>query len=313
MKIKLIQAIYIIALLIPLGFVPPAACRSLPALVETGWLANNLNAKNLLLIDIRTASNYKVGHLPGAVSMPYAEWNSYNDDLECQLLPKSTDFAKKLRAIGLNSDSRVVIYDHGNTTSDATKGTYAVWALEAMGHDNVSYLNGGFTKWTFEGLIINNKKPTPQPGNFKIQTSSSKIATLEYVKSQLNSNKVLFVDARNSNEFFGTHKRADVARYGHIPGAISLPATFLNNAGINRAPASILPLKKLEAMAAGMGIPADKNKELIIYCNTGQYAALDYFVLHDLLGYRNARLFDGSMLEYAVQYKLPSVKYSWGR
>lgn len=313
MKIKLIKAIYIIALLIPLGFVPPAACRSLPALVETGWLANNLNSHNIVLIDTRTASNYKVGHLPGAVSMPYADLNVYNDDEECQLLPQSTDLTKKLQALGVNSDSRIIIYDQGNTTGDATKGAYAVWALEAMGHNDVSYLNGGFTKWTFEGRIINNKKPTPQPGNFKAQMNNNRIATLAYVKSHLNSKQVLFVDARNTNEFFGAHKRADVARYGHIPGAVNLPAPFLNNAGINRAPASILPLKKLEAMAAGMGIPQDKNTELVVYCNSGQYAALDYFVLHDLLGYRNARLYDGSMLQYAVQYKLPLVKYSWGR
>jgi len=157
MKIKLIKAIYIIALLIPLGFVPPAACRSLPALVETGWLANNLNAKNTVLIDTRTPYNYKVGHLPGAVSMPYAKLNAYNDDEEYQLLPQSTDLTKKLQALGVNSDSRIIIYDQGNTTGDATKGAYAVWALEATGHNNVSYLNGGFTKWTFEGRIINIK------------------------------------------------------------------------------------------------------------------------------------------------------------
>ncbi len=313
MKIKLIRIIYIIALLIPLGFVSQAACRALPSLIETDWLAHNLDAKNVVLIDVRTASNYGVGHLPGAVNMPYAEWNTFNDGQGYQLLLPPADFSKKIRALGVSSSSMVIIYDHGNTTSDATKGTYALWALEAMGHDNVSYLNGGFTKWTFEGRIIDNKKPVVQPGNFTARVNSDKIATLADVKSLLNSDKVVFVDARNSNQFFGVDKRADVARFGHISGAISFPAPFLNNAGINRAPAVIMSPQKLTAMAAGLGLPQDKNKELIIYCNTGQYAAMDYFILHDILGYQKARLFDGSMLEYAANYKLPLVKYSWGR
>jgi thiosulfate/3-mercaptopyruvate sulfurtransferase len=310
---KIIQAFYISILLAGLAFVPQAASRTLPPLVETAWLNNNLSTKNLVLIDVRTAANYGVGHLPGAVNIPYTQWNAANDERNCQALPEAAVFTTIMRNKGISAHNQIIIYDHANTTGDATKGAYAVWSLEAMGHKDVSYLNGGFTKWTFEGRIIDNIVPTPQPGNFTAQPAADKIATLAYVKSHIGSQQVQFVDARNSNQFFGAEKRADVARYGHIKGAINLPAPFINNAGINRAPAILMPHEKLAEIAAGMGLPKDKNRELIVYCNTGQYAALDYLVLHDILGYQRVRLYDGSMLEYAVQYELPLNRYSWGR
>lgn len=314
MKRKLIQSIAVIALLVLTGFVSapvPVAARTAP-LVSSQWMAKNLGAGNIVVIDVRTKANYGVGHLPGAVNMPYIGWDPFNEDKQCQLMPTPAEFTQKMQALGVNSDTHVIIYDQGNTTGDATKGAASVWVMEAMGHDNVSYLDGGFTKWTFEGRIIDNKKPVPQPGSFTAKLDDSKVASLDYVKAKLKLKDAVFVDARNSNQHFGATKRADVERYGHIPGSINLPAPFVNNAGVNRSPAVIMSTKDLKAMVKGVGLPENKNKELIVYCNTGQYAGMDYFVLHDLLGYKKVKLYDGSMLEYAAYDELPLVRFAWG-
>ena len=34
------------------------------------------------------------------------------------------------------------------------------------------------------------------------------------------------------------------------------------------------------------------------YCNTGHWAATDWFVLHELLGRKDVRLYAGSMVEW---------------
>lgn len=314
MKRKLIQSIAVIALLVLTGFVSapvPVAARTAP-LVSSQWMAKNLGAGNIVVIDVRTKANYGVGHLPGAVNMSYNGWQPFNEQLGCEIMPTPEAFTKMMQALGVNSDSHVIIYDQGNTTSDATKGAASVWVMEAMGYENVSYLDGGFTKWTFEGRIIDNKKPALKSGNFVAKLDKSKVASLDYIKAKLKSKDAVFVDARNSNQYFGAEKRADVERYGHLPGAINLPAPFLNNAGPNRAPAVILGKKDLETIAKGVGLPLDKDKELIVYCNTAQFAGLDYFVLHDLLGYKKVSIFDGSILQYAAYEDLPLVRFTWG-
>lgn len=310
------QLYFIVFMLLPvlagITFAPTPAAAKAPILVTTEWLAKNLGAQNLVIIDVRTESNYGVGHLPGSVSYPYSEWEVSPDNAPYQLMPSPEDFSEAMRGLGVNTSSHVIIYDQGNTTSDATKGAASLWILKAMGHENVSYLDGGFTKWTFEGRIIDNKKPAPKPGNFVAKKDPSKVATLAQVTDNLKTKKAILVDDRAADQHFGISKRADVARYGHIPGSLSFPADYMTNAGINRAPATIKSKEKLAAMAKGIGLPADKNKQIIVYCNSAQFAAMGYLTLHEILGYKNVSVFDGSMLEYAAMDNLPLVKFAWG-
>jgi thiosulfate/3-mercaptopyruvate sulfurtransferase len=291
---------------------PAAAADTASSLVTTEWLQKNLNTPGLVIIDVRTGANYGFAHIPGAVSAPYLQnWEPWNKARQCQLMPTPKYFTGLMRYLGVNNSSHVVIYDHGNTANDATMGGAAVWIMEAMGHASVSYLDGGFTKWTFEGRLVDNKDAAPTPGDFAAKPDASKLATLDEVTENLKTREWLLVDTRNSFQFFGTSRRPDAARYGHLPGALNLPAEFLTNAGINRGPASIKNKEDLEAIARGVGIPANLDTKIITYCNSAQQAGMVYFVLHDLLGYRNVKVFDGSILEYAASLNLPMVKYSW--
>ena len=313
MKRRPLGFIMYILLAVLAGFavsVPSAAKAA--SLVTTDWLAKNLDAKGLVIIDVRTESNYGVGHIPGAVNLPYDTWEPKNEDAGCQLMPTAAQMTGYLQKLGVNTSSHVVIYDHGNSTSDTTKGTSAWWIMDAMGHKNISYLNGGFTKWTFEGRIIDNKKPTPAPGNFVAKLNGDKVTTLKEVGSKVNSSRTTFLDVRNSDQHFGFSKRGDVERFGHIPGSLSWPAEFMTHAGINRAPAYVLSEEELATMAKGIGLPADKSRNIIVYCNSSQYAGLGFFVLQEVLGYKNVSVFDGSMLEYAADEDLPIANYSWG-
>lgn len=315
MKKNLLQSLIMTLLLALVGvFILPAlATAADDTLVSTEWLAKNLQAKDLVIIDVRTESNYGVGHIPGAVNMSYFGWQPYNEDRECQLMPTPEQFTEMMQSLGVNNSTHVVIYDHGNSISDATKGGTAFWIMESMGHQHVSYLDGGFTKWTFEGRIIDNAKPTPAPGDFTAKPDKSKVAEIDEVATRVKDKKAVFVDARSPEQHFGVEKRADVVRYGHIPGSISLPANYLTNAGVNRAPATIKNMEELEQISRGVGLPADKNTEIIVYCNSCQFAGLNYLVLHNILGYKNVKTYDGSMLEYAAAEDLPMVKFAWGK
>ena len=51
----------------------------------------------------------------------------------------------------------------------------------------------------------------------------------------------------------------------------------------------------------------------VTYCNTGHWAATDWFVLHELLGRSNARLYAGSMVEWTSNASRPveSARTKW--
>lgn len=314
MKRNLLQSVKCMLLFALAGaFILPAiASAGTEPLVSTEWLANNLEASDLVIIDVRTETNYGVGHIPGSVNMAYSGWQPFEEFSGCQLMPTAEDFTTLMQSLGINDSTHVVVYDHGNSISDATKGGAAVWILRAMGHKHVSYLDGGFTKWTFEGRIIDNMVPEPARGKFTARLDTDKVASLEDVEKALKDKKAVFLDLRTPEQHFGVDKRGDVERYGHIPGAISLPANYLTNAGANRAPATIKGVDELKEIVRGVGLLTDKNTEIIVYCNSCQFAGLGYFVLQEILGYTNVKAYDGSMLEYAAMEDLPLVRYAWG-
>ena len=48
----------------------------------------------------------------------------------------------------------------------------------------------------------------------------------------------------------------------------------------------------------------DLNKEIVLFCGGGIAATLNYFVLYHL-GFKNLKLYDNSMSEWAANYYLP--------
>jgi thiosulfate/3-mercaptopyruvate sulfurtransferase len=60
---------------------------------------------------------------------------------------------------------------------------------------------------------------------------------------------------------------------------------------------------EIKPMFEKAGIPGDKN--IITYCDTGVLATHGWFVMSELLGYKNVKVYDGSMREYANMFDTP--------
>ncbi len=60
---------------------------------------------------------------------------------------------------------------------------------------------------------------------------------------------------------------------------------------------------ELKAIYEKAGVTADKN--IITYCDTGVLATHSWFVMSELLGYKNVKVYDGSMREYANFFDVP--------
>ncbi len=280
-------------------------------LVSVDWLAGNLKTSGVVVLDVSDFTKYERQHIPGA-ARAFGPWRTMNDEFVGYMMPKAPELVRMLRSYGVNNGSFVIIYDEGINAQDTAKSARALWTIEALGHDKVAILDGGFAAWKQAGKPVSSRPSVPAPGNFTGKLLKDKLATLGEVKRELRSSRVAFVDNRSPEEDFGFEKVDYIKRYGHLPGSRLWPADYMTNAGINFSPSFLRDLSELKQMAGGVGIPADKCAGIITYSNTGLQAALGYFVLHDLLGYKNVKLFDGSILEAAADKSVPMEKDRWG-
>jgi thiosulfate/3-mercaptopyruvate sulfurtransferase len=280
-------------------------------LVSVNWLAQNLKSPNMVVLDVGAFDQYERGHIPGAVKA-FGPWQTMNSEFVGFMMPTVEDLVRMLRSYGINDGSYVILCDEGVTAQDTAKSARALWTLHALGHDQAAVLDGGFAAWKQANKPVSTESVVPLPGDFKGRLVRSKLATLSDVKKALHSHRAVLLDNRLPEEDFGHEKKSYIKRFGHLPESRLWPADFMTRAGIEFSPSFMRDAAELEEMAKGVGIPADKNTEIITYSNRGLQAAMGYYVLHDLLGYQNVRLFDGSMLEAAADKSIPMNAEGWG-
>jgi thiosulfate/3-mercaptopyruvate sulfurtransferase len=280
-------------------------------LVTVDWLAANLHQKNLVVLDVGEFIHYEKKHIPGAVK-GFGPWMTMNRDFVGFMMPAETELVDMIRGFGINDDSFVVVYDEGVTSADTAKSTRALWTLHALGHDNVAVLDGGMAAWEQEEQKVSADAVAPLAGNFSGKPVPGKIATLDEVRQKIGNANVYFVDNRIPEQYFGHEKKSEISRSGHLPGALLWPDTYMTIAGEDFAPSYFREKKELELMAKGIHLPADKKTEIITYSNHGLAAATGYYVLHDILGYTNVKVFDGSILEASYAEGFPMAVNRWG-
>ncbi len=279
-----------------------AEMRAIPPLVSTNWLAKNLEEPTLVIIDIRTSDTYRDGHIPGAVNVPFRSWVTTRKGLMLEL-PEVEALFKVIGGAGIKSDSRVVVANKVDIHHDIADATRTACTLLYAGVDNVAVFDGGYNKWLKEKKPLSDKTVKPKPLAYKGELNKALFVDKAYVEKKLG--KAAIVDTRAPDEFFGITQDLFTDRPGHIPGASCLPAPWVwTEAGTYRS------VKEIRALAAGVVGP-DKSREIIIYCGVGGYSSTWCFLLRELLGYTNVKIYEGAAQEWTADPKAPMVKYSW--
>lgn len=273
------------------------------ALVTTEWLANELGASDLRIVDATylladagrdAAAEYEAAHIPGAVFMDLAEIADTSSDLPT-MLPPPEKFASRMQSLGLGDGSRIVLYDNSPLHTSAR----AWWMLRTFGAHDVAILDGGFAKWQAEGRETESGKPSLRHRHFTIWADDKGVRTLDQMKANVDSGAEQVVDARSSARFTGEEPDPRPATHpGHIPGSVNIPyREFFNEDGTwKNAPA-------LRAAFEAEGI--DLDKPLVATCGSGITAAVVVFAAH-LLG-NQAALYDGSWAEWGADRTTPKA------
>jgi thiosulfate/3-mercaptopyruvate sulfurtransferase len=280
----------------------------MPALVSTAWLAEQVRAPDLVVLD---ASVEKVagpdgghvwnaarsaferdGHIPRARFADLVRDFSEPDASYPFTKPQSDRMASAVGALGISNRTRIVLYDRAN-------GIWAArlwWLLRAFGHEGAAVLNGGLKKWVAEG----------RPLSFGFTEAS--IASLRCKESEGffvdKAEVVAVMDGRAPGRLVCVLRppvfsgREEVyARPGHIPSSLNVPYVNLLDGATN-------VFRPESSLRASFSIALKNHERLILYCGGGVTASGSALAL-TMLGVSNIAVYDGSLSEWSADPALP--------
>lgn len=256
---------------------------------------------------------YLQGHIPGAIHI----------DLDTTLsdhsapsrgrhpLPQPETFAHHLAALGIGSDTFVIVYDDmGGTVAARLWWMLSQW----FGHHAVAVLDGGLKAWQQENRPLEQGAVAPRPAAQRpLSTAhihSEKITDVRNVEAYAAAytnpsahhastasgslSLPILIDARAPERYAGTVEPIDPKK-GHIPGAINAPTT--GNLGTDpNTEMRFLSPSALQQRFAALGLTSPQAPT-ICYCGSGVTACHTILAL-TIAGYTNVTLYPGSWSEW---------------
>ena len=272
-------------------------------IVETDWLADHLNAPDVVIVDgswhlpaenRNPRAEFEEAHIPGALFFDIDDISDSGDPRP-HMLPPPEKFASRMRRMGIGDGNRVVCYDTAGLFSAAR----VWWMFRVMGHDDVAVLNGGFPKWLEEARPTGGGPARPrQERHFTARLQTMMVRDSGDVLRAGNTGASQVVDARSAARFAGTAPEPrEGLRSGHIPGSLNVPYDeLLTEAGTMR------PAGEIRSLFAGAGL--DVTRPVITTCGSGVTAAVLTLGLASA-GVPNTALYDGSWSDWGADETLP--------
>ena len=270
---------------------PPSA----PVTVSTDWLSKHLNDPNIVLLHVGNRKEYDAGHIPGAryVALEDISVSSHDHDNGLMLeMPKPDSLRAQLEALGISSNSRVIVYYGNDWVSPATR---VIFTLDYAGLGAGSaLLDGGMPAWKAEGRALSTAAPKPSRGQLAALSVKPIVVDAAWVRSRLGSPSLHLIDGRAAVFYDGVE--AGGSRKGHIAGAKNLPYTEIADDNLKLRDAA-----ELRALFARAGVaPGDT---VVAYCHIGQQATAVLFAARSL-GHP-VLLYDGSYQDWSRRAENP--------
>lgn len=272
------------------------AAFSAPAMADVSPIlsASQLNelrdAPSVRVIDIRPEPDYAKNHIPGAVSAPYAAWRGPANNPG--KLPEVTTLAKLVQQLGLDRDTHAVVVSTGDTTTDFGAAARVYWTLKYLGLERLSVLNGGMQTWSAAELPLTQDRPQVAASTYEPALNLDILATQSDVLAQIDNPKARLVDARPTAFFEGKTK----APTASTPGTIRNAVNIAHSVWFKPDSTEIVSAEEARRIAA------ERFPELvddtIAFCNTGHWAATDWFALSELAGLPNVRMYPESLADW---------------
>jgi len=268
-------------------------------LVNAKWLAANLEQQNLVILDLQPKAAYAQFHVPGAINSNYADWRKPDAKGIPKMLPAVADLEALIGSLGIDNETQVVLVVTGRSASEMASATRVYWTLKAVGHDQVSILNGGLIAYASSRKNrLERDANTPSRRVFKANLRTDYLVTGADIKASLGAGFTV-VDNRSVAEHMGLLGGGGKERAGTIPGAKNIPFAWLmlNSGAVFHTADNIKQIFQVSGVS-------NKGPQ-VSFCHTGHRASLGWFVAHELLENSAAKMYDGSTADWAVDRSLP--------
>ena len=267
-------------------------------IITTELLEKNLLLENLVIIDTRKAKAYNSGHIAKAINLPKADWFKGKISNVPKLYNTPEQIQDMFSKAGITQDSILVFYSGGVNSKDFADAASGIWNAWVYGFKNSVILNGGFAKWKEENRATTKDVASIKTSDFKVDSYNKKVvASLNDIIEATFDDDIQITDARVAKFYRGEDNRKDLSRHGRIPTAKLTPMIRQTKKVGNHF--ELLSSKEAKKTLTNGGFGIDLNKPLIIYCNTGHKARGLWFVSKFLVGMKDVKVFDGSMVEYS--------------
>ena len=300
-----------LALVALLGFITACSDSSehaatemaMDSLVSAEWLNEHLDDPNLIVLDCTVLvqmggeggfsiesgrASYEDGHIPTAGFADLLVDLSDSESPYQFAVPSPVAFANAMNALGVNDNSRVVLYDGGGSAWAAR----VWWMLRWIGFDRAALLDGGLAAWTSAGYPMSTEAAIRPAGTLTVALRPELIVDKDEVRAAIDDDSVNIIDALSEPVY-----RGDVTMYarpGHITSASNLPmSSLMDDAGHFR------PGNELDELLAG-----DRDTRSINYCGGGIAASANAFVM-TRQGFTDVAVYTASLQEWASDESLP--------
>lgn len=253
-------------------------------LVSAEQLKTLLADKAVKVIDVRGSLKYRLGHIDGALDIGVANLDVEKNGVP-MMFPDAEKFGRVMGEYGVGNNDFVVVYDEVGGSQAAR----VALMFQHFGHDKVAVLDGAYGAWKGDTSVL---APKIEPSTFTTKVSGNWVVSIDEVKAALGKKDTVILDVRAADEYSGEKVLKGAGKGGRIPGAVHVEWTDNMN-----AEKIVKPAEELKKMYEAKGVTPDK--EILVYCQGGYRAAFSTYVLKDLLGYPNVKVYDGSWVEWS--------------
>jgi len=271
------------------------------AFVTPAQLKSSLNDKNIIILDVSNEELYITSHIKGAIHTNVKMFIDKNPLNKYPTLASDEIIQVALRKLGINDDSKVIIYSH-NSKEAIFDSSYLAFILLYSGLEDVSILDGGYMAWVFENnLLVSSLIPKIKNGTVTIKPRKHLIATT----NDLQNSDVKILDARPYDDYYGISRSDGVLGVGHIKGAkCSYTATkFLKDNTLRTK-------SELDDIYLA-GFALDNDSEIIVYSRDALSASMEFFIVYQYMGFKNTKLYEASLLEWGNEKNLSMTRFKW--
>ncbi len=266
-------------------------------LVSPAQVAEAQTASDALVLDIRAGRDaagktaFENGHIPGAVPAPYGRWRG--PDNNPGQVPNDEALTALFRSIGIDGKRPVVVVHQGADETDFGAAARVYWTLKSAGVSQLAILNGGMNAWVKDGREVSRQPVAPRTSDYTVALSRKWLATRDEVRAVVDgkSNATL-IDSRPEAFYKGETAHVAASRPGTLPHA----KLFTHSRWFTSGPTAIDPASA-QKLLADSGFKKDAT--LVSFCNTGHWAATNWFALSELAGAENVKLYPESMVDWS--------------